>query len=277
MSLLDILGFGLFGLVVGAYGTLIGAGGGFIIVPVLVLGLGWEHTTAAATSLFAVMCNAASGSFAYWRQRRIDFKTGLPFALATLPGAVLGPFVASAISGRVFNIIFGILLVLVSIYLILRPERKAVAPGTVPERPTGWRGWGWTPRRFIDAKGEEWRYGFSQPIGLLISVGVGFLSSLLGIGGGIVHVPAMVMVLGFPAHIATATSHFILAISSATGTAVNLGLGRVQLGPALAMGIGAIGGAQIGGRLAQRIHGRWIVRGLAIALGLVGLRLLLPG
>ena len=69
MDPLSIIGFALFGLAVGAYGTLIGAGGGFLIVPALVLVLGWDHTTAAATSLFAVMCNAASGTVAYWRQR----------------------------------------------------------------------------------------------------------------------------------------------------------------------------------------------------------------
>jgi uncharacterized membrane protein YfcA len=274
MDPLSIIGFAVFGLAVGAYGTLIGAGGGFLIVPALVLVLGWDHTTAAATSLFAVMCNAASGTLSYWRQGRVDVRTGLLFAAATLPGAILGPFVASRITGQVFNLIFGVLLISVSLYLIWRPERPRGGADSSLVRPAGWRGWGWTTRRFTDTSGEDWAYGFSLPVGLLISLAVGFLSTLLGIGGGIIHVPALVAVMGFPAHIATATSHFILAISSATGTAVNLSLGHVQLGPALAMGVGAIAGAQVGGRLARRVHGRWIVRGLAVALGLVGLRLL---
>src|SRR5436309_793892 len=111
MNWLELLGFVLFGLVVGTYGTIIGAGGGFIIVPVLLLVLGWPHQEAVATSLLVVTANATSGSIAYARQKRIDFQTGIRFALATLPGAIIGSLVVEALSGRVFNVIFGVLLV----------------------------------------------------------------------------------------------------------------------------------------------------------------------
>ena len=181
---------------------------------------------------------------------------------------------ASQITGQVFNILFGVLLIGVSLYLICATGAAPPRGGQQPRPPGGLARLGLDHPALHRCVRRGVGYGFSLPIGLLISLGVGFLSTLLGIGGGIIHVPALVTLLGFPAHIATATSHFILAISSATGTGVNLGLGRVQLGPALAMGVGAIGGAQIGGRLARRVHGRWIVRGLAGALFLVGLRLL---
>src|SRR5438874_6056601 len=108
---IQMLGFALFGLAVGAYGTLIGAGGGFIIVPVLLLVLGWPHQQAVATSLMVVAANAASGTIAYARQKRIDFRTGIRFALATLPGAIIGSYVVQLLSGRIFNLIFGVLLV----------------------------------------------------------------------------------------------------------------------------------------------------------------------
>ena len=97
MDISTLLLFALFGMVVGAYGTLIGAGGGFIIVPVLLLLLHWPHQEASGTSLLVVTANAASGTWAYWRQRRIDFRTGWQFALATLPGAILGPFIVEQI------------------------------------------------------------------------------------------------------------------------------------------------------------------------------------
>ncbi len=260
------------GLVVGAYGTLIGAGGGFVVVPVLLLGLHWTHDKAVGTSLVVVACNAASGSFAYWRQGRVDFRTGLPFAAATIPGAIAGSTLVQMMSGRVFNIAFGVLLILVSLYLIARPPRTST-PRT--ERPAGLLGFGWSVRHLVDKSGTEYNYGFSMPLGLLLSFGVGFLSSILGIGGGIVHVPALVTLFQFPAHVATATSHFILAISAATGAVTHATLGNVEVGPALSMGAGAVVGAQVGGALSHRVHATWILRALAAALGLVGVRLLI--
>src|SRR3954468_15060653 len=99
-SLIDLLGFVIFGLTVGAYGTLIGAGGGFIIVPVLLLFFNWPHEQAVGTSLLVVTANATSGTVSYWRQGRVDFHTGWQFALATLPGAIIGSFVVDLLSGK---------------------------------------------------------------------------------------------------------------------------------------------------------------------------------
>jgi uncharacterized membrane protein YfcA len=269
-----LLLFVLFGMAVGAYGTLIGAGGGFVIVPVLLLFLGWPHQQAVGTSLLVVTANAASGSVAYWRQRRIDLRTGWQFALATLPGALLGSFVVDLFSGRIFNLIFGILLVAVSLYLMVRTEKPA-GRGPHLERPAGAAGWGWTVRHLVDSRGETYDFGFSKGWGIVLSFGVGFLSSILGIGGGIIHVPALITLFDFPAHVATATSHFILAISAATGTVSHLALGHVRLVEGIAMALGAIVGAQVGGAISHRVYGRWIVRGLAAALTLVGIRLII--
>lgn len=271
---LMMLAFVAFGLLVGAYGTLIGAGGGFIIVPVLLLVLKWPHQEAVATSLCVVAANATSGTISYWKQGRVDFRTGIQFAVATLPGAIIGSLVVSLLSGRVFDIIFGLLLVLMSTYLMLRPEKRSNAQKDLSQ-PPGPKGWWWTVRAITDSRGENYTYGFSRLWGLALSFVVGFLSSILGIGGGIIHVPALITLFDFPAHIATATSHFILAISAATGSTTQLILGNVQIAPAIAMAIGAIGGAQIGGALSRRITGKWIVRGLALALTIVGIRLMI--
>jgi uncharacterized membrane protein YfcA len=271
---LQLIGFVLFGVLVGTYGTLIGAGGGFIIVPVLLLVLKWPHQQAVATSLMVVTANATSGTLSYARQKRVDFRTGIRFAAATLPGAIIGSFVVVLISGQVFNDIFGVLLIAISIFLMIRPENPR-SEGAKLERPPGLRGWGWTVRHLVDSRGEEYDYGFSLPLGIILSFFVGFLSSILGIGGGIIHVPALITLFDFPAHIATATSHFILAISAGTGTVTQLFLGNVQIAPGLEMAAGALVGAQIGAAISHRVQGRWIVRGLAAALTLVGVRLII--
>ena len=127
----------------------------------------------------------------------------------------------------------------------------------------------------VAADGETYDYNFNPLVGITISFGVGYVSSFLGIGGGIIHVPALIYFLDFPVHIATATSHFILAIMALTGTVVHIFTGNFHEGArhTLALSIGVLLGAPVGAYLSSRIHGSLIVRSLALALGLVGLRI----
>ena len=106
---------------------------------------------------------------------------------------------------------------------------------------------------------------------------VGFVSSFLGIGGGIIHVPALVHLLSFPVHIATATSHFILAFMTLAGTAVHLFSGVFSHGlhRTIALGAGVVAGAQLGAFLSAKIKGAWILRALALALAGAGVRILI--
>src|SRR5262245_66614197 len=108
---------GLFasGFIFGTVGTLIGAGGGFLLVPILLL-LDPQMPPQVVTgiSLAVVFFNAASGSLAYARMGRIDYKGGIAFAIAALPGAVAGAYVTSHIPRRVFDGIFGCLMVAAS-------------------------------------------------------------------------------------------------------------------------------------------------------------------
>ncbi len=116
-------------------------------------------------------------------------------------------------------------------------------------------------------------------LGALLSVGVGLLSSFLGIGGGIVHVPLLVTVLGFPTHVATATSHFVLAFMALVATLTHVAAGTfshgVGLRRAAALSVGVVVGAQVGAQLSRRLSGRLIRRLLSAGLVLLGVRLVL--
>ncbi|MBI2349794.1 MAG: sulfite exporter TauE/SafE family protein, partial [Deltaproteobacteria bacterium] len=96
-------------------------------------------------------------------------------------------------------------------------------------------------------------------------------------GGGFIHVPALVHLLNFPVHVATATSQFMLSVMALTGTLVHIVTGTFTHGirRTIALTIGVVVGAQLGAALSSRVHGDWIIRGLAVALALVGIRLLL--
>jgi hypothetical protein len=129
----------------------------------------------------------------------------------------------------------------------------------------------------VEGNGVSHEWTFHPVVGVVLSFFVGYFSSFLGIGGGIIHVPALVWLLHFPVHIATATSHFILAIMALSGTLVHVWNGTLahswQETGALAGGV--VFGAQLGAYFSNRIKGTWILRGLAVALGLVGMRILL--
>jgi uncharacterized membrane protein YfcA len=116
----------LTGIIIGALGTLIGAGGGFILVPLLILthhSLQPEIIT--AISIAIVAANAISGSIAYARAGRVDYKAGLVFALFTIPGSILGVYTTQYIPKFAFKIFFGLLLVLLAFFLFMKkPQAK---------------------------------------------------------------------------------------------------------------------------------------------------------
>jgi uncharacterized membrane protein YfcA len=260
------------GVAVGAFGTLVGAGGGFVLVPVLLLLYpDRDPQTITSMSLLVVCANAASGSLAYARQKRIDYRSGWWFILGTLPGAIAGAIAVGYIPRRAFDAIFAAVLVSIGVYLAIRSGQQSII------EPVTGRG---VVRRTIrDNSGNTFVYSFQLWKGVLISMAVGFISSLLGIGGGIIHVPIMSTLLHFPVHIAAATSHFVLAFMAAEGTAVHFIDGSLKwdhaLGQAVLIGLGAIPGAQLGARLSHRLRGGMIIRALAGALILVGVRLAL--
>lgn len=261
--------FILLGLLVGSFGTLIGVGGGFVLLPVLL----WLYPNEApeilaGISLAIVFFNALSGSIAYGRQRRIEYKSGLIFAAAALPGTILGALATSLIPRLWFDMVIGSLLVAASVAILVRRVRESGKTRAVRGRAM--------TISIADAGGTSHTFSYNLGLGLSLSFVVGFVSSILGIGGGIIHVPALVHLLNFPVHIATATSHFILALMSFSGSMTHFVAGHLAAGYGriVPLAIGVIGGAQLGALLSNRLHGTVIIRALAVALFLVGLRTL---
>jgi uncharacterized protein len=240
---------------IGAYGTVIGTGGGFLLVPVLLV-LYPDESTATITSIsLAVVCvNAVSGSLAYARMHRINYGLASAYGAVAIPGSIIGAFAARGIERALFDPLFGALLIALAVYLV---RRSPVAGGA-------WSGASGVP-------------GSTLVLGAALSLAVGFLSSLLGIGGGVMHVPLLTGLLGLPLPMATATSQLMLAIMSFSGTIVHVISGEFQTGwrRTGALSLGVLIGAQIGARLSSRIGGPQIIRLFAAALMIVGGRLVL--
>lgn len=262
------------GLLIGFIGTLIGAGGGFILVPLLLLFYP-EFTPEMITAIsMGVVCvNAISGSVAYARSGRIDYKAGIKFALFTIPGSIAGVVIVEYVSGKLFNILFGILMLLLSGYLIFKKEQvNDIAASDADNKKL-------VHRTITDRLGVIYYYSYRELYGNIISIIVGFISPVLGIGGGIIHVPAMTNWLKFPVHIATATSHFILAIMATVTVITHAYKGTyndpVVLNMVIFLAMGVIPGAQIGAYYSHKLKSNVIIKALAFCLALVGARILL--
>src|SRR5262245_2728692 len=245
----------LLGVAIGVYGTLVGAGGGSLLVPALLLLMPKEEPAAVtAMSMAVVFFNAYSGTFSYIRMGRVDYRAGTLFTLAGVPGAVIGTLLVHEVPRALFEPIFGTVMLALGGFLVVSPlgQTLAAAAKSAVEEPP------------------------SARVGAIGSAYIAVVSSLLGLGGGIIHVPFLIRVLRFPPHTATATSHFVLTFMALTATITHFAMGElhVRLAETMYLAVGVMMGAPVGASLSAKIRGSMIVRILALVLCLVGLRLL---
>ena len=263
----------LIGIGIGTYGSMIGVGGGFILVPILLLIYHLTPQQAIGTSLTVLFLNSVSGTISYARQKRIDYVTGVNFAIGTIPGSIIGAYLTKYFSSKSFDIVFGFFLVGLAIFMFIKPkpvpnvDKSRCFPFPFLKKKPVFR-------ELIDVDGKKFEYAFNMPCGIALSFIVGFISSLFGVGGGIIHVPALIYMFCFPVHIAIASSQFIIAISSFVGSVSHLFFDNILFKFALIIGIGGFIGGQIGAPISKKVKGTFLIRFLSVGLILLGIKLL---
>jgi uncharacterized membrane protein YfcA len=263
----------IIGIAASSLGSLIGLGGGIIVVPALLyLGTlsGFGHITpqvAAGTSLFTMIFTGLSSTLAYMKHKTVDYKSGLIFLIGSGPGSILGAWVTEKLNLHSFSIFFGLFILLVSIVLMLKDKLK----------PIPYRKDKGIIRTFTDNAGESFEYGYSLPMAIAITFTVGFLSGILGVGGGSLMVPTMILLFFFPPHVAVATSMFMILPTSILSSITHVILGNVNWMYALALIPGAWIGAKIGVYLNQKLKSKTIVLILRAILIIVAVRLIYQG
>jgi uncharacterized protein len=228
------------------FGSTVGLGGGFILVPIMRLFMGFPPAYAAGTSLVLIVANSASGAFAYLLQRRVHLKIGLLVAAGGLPGSVLGAIASVHISPLLFDSILAALLIAVAIDMAWNAERRMA--GRVEHQ------------RVASIKGMSYRGA------LALGFVVGIFSSLFGLGGGIVVVPALLYFSELPVHAISATSHFAILLTSPIGLAVHALQRDVAVRDVLPLVAGGLLGGPIGARLSSRLRSPQLLIAVAIAL-----------
>lgn len=241
------------GLFSGAYGILVGAGGGFILVPALLIILDMSPEMAAGTGLFVVFLNAASGVASFIKQKRIDFSLSWYILIGALPGSFIGVYFTKLISPAYFNYVFAGMLIILALYLFWKNSGKN-QPAAVEGEVT------LTPKVKVSL--------------LFIGVLMGTVSTFFGIGGGWLMVPILMYLYKVVPHRATATSLFSLCLYSIFGVVIHLSQGHIDWSAAIWAGVGAIIGAQVGAYISKRISGKLIIQLLSILLLVIGGKML---
>lgn len=262
------------GLAAGIVGSLVGLGGGIILVPATLfvginLGLidGITPQTVVGLSVIMMIFTGLASTLSYMKTKTIDFRSGFIFFLGSVPGTLLGAFVNKGLDLPSFNLYFGILLILLSTLLLVRKYLK----------PVSWFVNHGKKRTFIDNTDQEYVYGYPVWFALLLSFVVGFSSGLFGIGGGSIIVPAMILLFLFPPHVAVGTSMFMVFLSALVNSVTHISLGNVPWLYTIPVVPAAYIGAKIGALLNQKMKSETLVVALRIILLLLGVRSIIDG
>lgn len=218
----------LTGFSAGIVGSLLGLGGGIIMVPALTLIFGLPITEAVGTSLLGVVAVSTGAAIDFLKSGRADLRLGLTLETITAAGALTGGLISGIISQRIVYILFSIVLVYGAVNMA-RPRKES-------------------------NNDEEAVYPRNKGLGMGISYFAGNISALLGVGGGVIKVPVLNLVMGVPIKIATATSSYMVGVTAASGAIIYLSRGDVDFNKAAAIIIGIFAGSRLGASISYRIN-----------------------
>lgn len=251
----------LLGLVVGIILALTGAGGGILAVPLLVFGTGIDVAQAGPIGLLAVGMAAALGAVLGLRSGLVRYRAALLIAAAGMLLSPAGLWAARLADARWLSFLFALTLLYVA-YSTYRKAASKAAPDAAPARAVCVRG------------PDTGRFIWTRPCARVLSLSgavAGFLSGLLGVGGGFVMVPALQRYTDLPIKSAVATSLAVIAIISVTGVAAATLQGGVDWATAAPFAGGALAGMLGGRAMAARVAGPQLQKAFALVSALVAL------
>ncbi|MEX2372407.1 MAG: sulfite exporter TauE/SafE family protein [Dehalococcoidia bacterium] len=264
MGLLDVGVLVALGLAIGTYATAIGAGGGFLIAPLLLIAYPDADPVEVTTaSLAVVLVSALASSAVMARERLVDLPVVAAIAAVALPSALAGGLATSLVPRDAFAAGFAVLLGGIGAYLVWRPIAGIVAPAR--------HAWA---RHLTDAEGNTYAYRIPILNSVAPNVGAAFLGALAGIGGGPIGVPIMTRVMRIPHAIATTSMHALIVVQSAAVVAMHLALGHAG-GPMEAvpwLALGGVLGSPAGRLLRRRLGEGPLTRALALGLFFIAAR-----
>jgi uncharacterized protein len=261
------------GAVAGAFGSLLGLGGGVLIVPLLTLGFGLPLREAVGVSLICVIMTSSAAAGVYLERHVVNLRLGMTLELFTAFGALVGGSIAFLLSDQLLSFLFAALLLFVAVTMArgrgaeldIEPEPD---PHAVIEPEPGAR-----QTALGRLSGDDYQI-HSLGFGVIGATGAGITSALLGIGGGVIKVPLMHLAMGVPLRVATATSNMMIGITAAASAVIYIIHGGIDPYVAGPTAIGVFLGATAGSRLGDRIDLRYLRLLFVVVLVFSALQLL---
>ncbi len=271
MDLLRYVELGAVAAVAAILGSMLGLGGGVFLVPILTLFFGVDQKVAIGASAVAVVTNSVVGSSVHLRSRFTNLRLAMLLQVTTAAGAIAGALFGVAADPAIVFGVFGAVLVYAALSMGLRPETR---PAPVPSGTADALRLGATFRD--PAIGEDVAYAPGRvPLGVGISAGAGVISGMLGVGGGVVMVPAMNLLMRVPVKAAVGTSSFMVGITSVATAFVFYSRGKIDPTVVVPAIVGVFLGGQLGSRLTRRLRARRLSVLFAAILLYLGASLLL--
>ena len=271
MDIALLIELGLVAAVAAILGSMLGLGGGVFLVPIFTLFFAVDQKVAIGASAVAVVTNSVVGSSVHLRSRFTNLRLAMLLLITTTSGAIGGALIGANADPRVIYGVFGAVLIYAAISMVVRREAQAAdAPATTPDRLR-------LGASFRDpAIDSEVAYvPEREGLGLGISAGAGVISGMLGVGGGVVMVPAMNLLMRIPVKAAVGTSSFMVGITSVATAFVFYSQGLIDPTVVVPAVVGVFVGSQFGSRLTRRLRARRLSALFSIILLYLGISLLL--
>ncbi|HWP31502.1 MAG TPA: sulfite exporter TauE/SafE family protein [Fimbriimonadales bacterium] len=224
--------------VAGAFGAILGIGGGIILVPILVSFFAVDVEHARSASLASVVVTSMGGSLIYLREGVGDIVRASYLQLPTAIGAVGGAYLGARLDDKIIRLLFGLFIILVSIRLMFAKDSQS----------------NFRPHR------GHWA------LAMLACLGAGLVSAVLGVGGGIVFVPVIILLLAQTPRVAAATSTFLIGLTGAASALIYAKAGQMDYELTLIAATGIFFGAQIGARISKWVSGKMLRKAFAVIL-----------
>jgi uncharacterized membrane protein YfcA len=256
----------------GAFGSIIGVGGGLVVIPVLTLLLGVDIHFAIGASIVAIIGTSSGAASTYVKDRVTNLRVGMFLELATASGAIVGAGIGAYVNSLALEAIFGVILLITLIPTVMKiGEDVPISPDLNGlSKRLGLTG------SYTESNGRVIRYNATNPeAGLFGTAIAGVLSGLLGIGAGAFKVLSMDLAMKLPMKVSTTTSNFMIGVTAAASAGLYFARGDVNPLIVAPVVLGILLGAAVGARILLRTKNPTVRKLFAVVLAITGIQMIL--